>query len=125
MSESRRGPDRLAFAFLILLPSLLFSDVLLGFANFAMRDLARFYHPTKQIYRAIVYGGEFPLWNRYFHGGQPLAANPEHAIFYPFTWLLMLPDYELGYRFHILVHVYIALLAMYRSEERRVGKECS
>lgn len=113
MSESRRGSDRLAVALLVLLPTLLFSDVILGFANFAMRDLTRYYYPTKQIYRSIAAGGEFPLWNRYFHAGQPLAANPEHAIFYPFTWLIMLPSYDLGYRLHILVHVYAALLGMY------------
>ncbi len=113
MSESRRGPDRLAVALLILLPTLLFGDVILGLANFAARDLTRYYYPTKQIYRSIVAGGEFPLWNRYFHGGQPLAANPEHAIFYPFTWLVMLPSYDLGYRAHILVHIYVALLGMY------------
>ncbi|MGZ8869065.1 MAG: hypothetical protein ACXW2P_12040 [Thermoanaerobaculia bacterium] len=113
MSDPRRGSDRLAVALLIILPTLLFADVILGVANFAMRDLTRFYHPTKQIYRQIVAGGEFPLWNRYSHGGQPLAANPEHAIFYPLTWLLMLPDFELGYRLHILIHIYIALFAMY------------
>ena len=109
--ELRR--DAGAAAFLITLPTLFFADVLLGLANFAMRDLTRYYYPTKQIYRRIVYGGEFPLWNRYFHGGQPLAANPEHEIFYPLTWLTFLPSYDLGYRLHILAHVYIALFGMY------------
>ncbi|HUP49610.1 MAG TPA: hypothetical protein VNA04_12560 [Thermoanaerobaculia bacterium] len=112
MSAARR-PDRLAVALLVLLPTLFFADVLLGFGNFAMRDLSHFYYPTKQIYRQIVAGGEFPLWNRYSHAGQPLAANPEHEIFYPFTWLTLLPSYDLGYRLHILVHLYIGLLAMY------------
>jgi hypothetical protein len=113
MSEPRRGSDRLALALLVLLPTLLFGDVILGLANFAMRDLTRYYYPTKQIYRSIAAGGEFPLWNRSFHAGQPLAANPEHAIFYPFTWLVMLPSYDLGFRLHILVHVYVALIGMY------------
>lgn len=113
MSAPGRGSDRLAVALLIALPTLLFADVIVGAANFAMRDLTRFYHPTKQIYRQIIAQGEFPLWNRYFQGGQPLAANPEHAIFYPLTWLLLLPDFELGYRLHIVAHFYIALLGMY------------
>jgi hypothetical protein len=78
-----------------------------------MRDLTRYYYPTKQIYREVAYGGELPLWNRYFHAGQPIAANPEHEIFYPFTWLILLPSYDLGYRLHILVHIYIGLLGMY------------
>ncbi|HUP44673.1 MAG TPA: hypothetical protein VM779_04085 [Thermoanaerobaculia bacterium] len=108
-----RRHDLLAVALLLFLPTLLFGDVLLGFRNFAARDLTRYYYPTKQVYRHIVRQGEFPLWNPYFHAGQPLAANPEHEIFYPPTWLLMLPDYDLGYRLHILLHIYIALLGMY------------
>lgn len=105
--------DRLAIALLILLPTLFFADVVFGFANFYMRDLTRYYYPTKQIYREIAYGGELPLWNRHFSAGQPIAANPEHEIFYPLTWLVMLPDYDLGYRLHILAHIYIGLLGMY------------
>ena len=110
---SRPREDKLAIALLVLLPTLFFGDVLLGLGNFYMRDLTRYYYPTKQIYRQIAYGGELPLWNRHFHAGQPIAANPEHEIFYPFTWLILLPSYDLGYRLHILVHIYIGLLGMY------------
>ncbi|HUP44674.1 MAG TPA: hypothetical protein VM779_04090 [Thermoanaerobaculia bacterium] len=113
MNGSSRRSDRLAIALLLLLPTLFFADVLAGLGNFYMRDLTRYYYPTKQIYREIVLGGELPLWNRYFHAGQPLAANPEHEIFYPFTWLILLPSYDYGFRLHILVHIYIGLLGMY------------
>lgn len=113
MIEQPRRNDRLAIALLVFLPTLFFGDVLLGFGNFYMRDLTRYYYPTKQIYREIALNGELPLWNRYFHGGQPIAANPEHEIFYPLTWLIALPNYDLGYRLHILVHIYLGLLGMY------------
>ena len=113
MTDTKRQPDRLAIALLVLLPTLFFGDVLLGLGNFYMRDLTRYYYPTKQIYREIALAGEVPLWNRYFHAGQPIAANPEHEIFYPFTWLILLPSYDLGYRLHILIHIYIGLLGMY------------
>jgi hypothetical protein len=113
MNGPGRRHDRLAIALLLLLPTLFFGDVLLGSGNFYMRDLTRYYYPTKQIYREIALGGELPLWNRYFHGGQPIAANPEHEIFYPITWLILLPNYDLGYRLHILVHIYLGLLGMY------------
>ena len=121
MSSTRRQ-DTLAVAALAILASLLFIDVLIGTSNFYMRDLTRYYYPTKQIYREIVQNGEFPYWNRYFSAGQPIAANPEHEIFYPLTWLILLPSYDLGYRLHILVHIYIGLFAMYamlRSMELR------
>ncbi|GAC1434804.1 MAG: hypothetical protein NVSMB68_07180 [Thermoanaerobaculia bacterium] len=105
--------DHLAIALLILLPTLFFGDVLVGINNFYMRDLTRYYYPTKQILREVVLGGEFPYWNRYFSGGQPIAANPEHEVFYPLTWLILLPSYDFGYRLHILIHVYLGLLGMY------------
>jgi hypothetical protein len=96
--------------------------VLFGVNNFYIRDLTRYYYPAKHVLREIVLGGEFPLWNRLFSAGQPIAANPEHEVFYPFTWLILLPDYDLGFRLHILVHIYIGLVGMYallRSMELR------
>jgi hypothetical protein len=119
--ENRRA-DKIAVATLILLGTLLFADVLFGVSGFYMRDLTRYYYPAKQILREIVQNGEFPYWNRYFSGGQPIAANPEHEVFYPLTWLILLPSYNLGFRLHILIHVYIGLLGMYallRSMELR------
>ena len=112
MTEPRRH-DWIAVAILSLLATLFFADVLIGSGNFYMRDLTRYYYPTKQILREIVQDGEFPYWNRHFSAGQPLAANPEHEVFYPLTWLILLPSYDLGYRLHVLVHIYIGLLGMY------------
>jgi len=108
-----RRHDLFAIALLSLIASLFFVDVLAGTDNFYMRDLTRYYYPTKQILREIVQDGEFPYWNRRFSAGQPLAANPEHEVFYPLTWLILLPSYDLGYRLHILVHIYIGLIGMY------------
>lgn len=117
-----RRHDWWALAILALLATICFADVLAGMSEFYMRDLTRYYYPAKQILREIVYNGEFPYWNRYFSAGQPIAANPEHEVFYPFTWLILLPGYDLGFRLHILIHVYIALFGMYallRSMELR------
>jgi hypothetical protein len=117
-----RRQDVLALALLALIATIFFGDVVLGINNFYIRDLTRYYYPTKQILREIVLGGEFPYWNRYFSAGQPIAANPEHEVFYPFTWLILLPSYDFGYRLHILVHIYIGLFGMYtllRSMELR------
>ena len=118
---SRRA-DLIAVLTLVFLGTLLFIDVFVGVNGFYMRDLTRYYYPTKQILREIVQHGEFPYWNRYFSGGQPIAANPEHEVFYPLTWLILLPSYNLGFRLHILIHIYIGLIGMYallRSMELR------
>jgi hypothetical protein len=112
VTDARRH-DWLALGLLALVATLLFADVLAGTQNFYMRDLTRYYYPAKQVLREIVQNGEFPYWNRYFGAGQPIAANPEHEVFYPLTWLILLPDYFLGYRLHILAHVYIGLFGMY------------
>jgi hypothetical protein len=112
VTEARRH-DSIALAILTLIATLLFLDVFVGTHNFYLRDITRYYYPTKQVLREVVQGGEFPFWNRHFAGGQPIAANPEHEVFYPFTWLILLPDYDQGFRAHILVHVYIGLFGMY------------
>src|SRR5207249_4478872 len=117
VNDARRT-DALAVASLLLIVAIAFGDVLIGINNFYMRDLTRYYYPTKQILREIVYGGEFPYWNRYFSAGQPIAANPEHEVFYPLTWLILLPSYDLGYRLLILVHIYIALYRGWYAQPR-------
>jgi hypothetical protein len=122
VTEARRH-DLIALAILALITTVLFIDVFAGTHNFYLRDLTRYYYPAKQVLREVVQGGEFPFWNRHFAGGQPIAANPEHEVFYPFTWLILLPDYFQGFRAHILVHVYIGLFGMYallRSMRMRV-----
>ncbi|MEK6371493.1 MAG: YfhO family protein [Acidobacteriota bacterium] len=118
----QRRADVIAVTTLTLLATLWFADVLIGVNQLYMRDLTRYYYPTKQILREIVQNGEFPYWNRYFSAGQPIAANPEHEVFYPLTWLILLPSYNFGYSLHVLLHIYIGLLGMYallRSMELR------
>src|SRR6202140_2772211 len=117
-----RRTDLLALGLLFLIATISFADILFGVNQLYMRDLTRYYYPTKQVLREIVQHGEFPYWNRYFSAGQPIAANPEHEVFYPLTWLILLQSYDLGYRLHILIHIYIGLLGMYallRSMELR------
>jgi len=112
VTESRRH-DLLALALLAFVLTLLFVDVLAGWRGFYLRDLTSYYRPTKHVLREIVEGGEFPYWNRYLSAGQPMAANPEHEVFYPLTWLILLPSFDLGYRLLILAHLYILTFGMY------------
>jgi len=110
----RRVPaDVYAILLLCLVCSIPFLDVIFSGSRFYIRDLTRYYFPTKHIIREVLLGGDFPYWNRYYSGGQPMAANPEYEIFYPLQWLILLPSYDLGFRLHILVHVYIAAIGMY------------
>ncbi len=109
----RRSLDIIAVSVLFLLLTLAFADVWFQGSCFFVRDLTRYYFPTKRILHDVVRGGEFPLWNRFYSAGQPAAANPEYEVFYPGQWPVFLRDYFLGYRLHILLHFYVAALAMY------------
>ncbi len=108
-----RRADACALLVLALLATALFADVLIGVNGLYLRDLTRYFYPIKQSLRQIVQHGEFPYWNPSFSAGQPLAANPQQEVFYPPTWLILLPSYDLGFRSLLLLHVYIGLFAMY------------
>jgi len=110
---SLRRKDALALAILTALITLLFIDVLAGYHALYLRDIAHYYYPAKHVLREIVLGGEFPYWNPLLAAGQPMAANPEHEVFYPLTWLILLPSYDLGFRLLLLSHLYIAGWTMY------------
>jgi len=112
VTDARRS-DLLALAIVGLVPAAVFADVLLGIRGFFVRDVRMYYYPAKKILRDIILSGELPYWNPYFGAGQPMAANPEHELFYPPTWLVLLPNYD--YVFHLLplLHVLLAGFAMY------------
>jgi hypothetical protein len=109
--EKRREAGTLLV--LALVPTILFADIFFGSATLYLRDIALYHYPGKRVLREIVLGGEFPYWSPYISAGQPLAANPVHQVFYPPTWLILLPDFTTGFNLLALVHVYLAMFGMY------------
>lgn len=107
-----RRSDRLAIALLCALITLLFADVIAGRVLY-LRDLTRVFHPAKKAFAQVVRGGEFPYWDPYVAAGQPMAANVQYEVFYPPQWLVLLPDFELGFTLHILLHLLVAATGMY------------
>jgi hypothetical protein len=63
--------------------------------------------------REAVLAGEFPQWNRWIGGGQPMAANPAYQVFYPLSALVLLPRFDYGFNLFLLAHVCIAAIGMY------------
>src|SRR5439155_8408839 len=90
-----------------------FADVLFLGNNFWFRDLFLYHFPLKRFVRQTIAAGEFPWWNPYLGGGQPMAANPVYEVFYPPQWLIFIGPYPFGFALHIVAHVYIAMLGMY------------
>lgn len=112
MSGERRT-DLLALAILSAIIALLFIDVVAGHNALFLRDISHYYYPAKHVLRDIVLSGEFPYWNPLLAAGQPMAANPEHEVFYPLTWLILLPSYDFGFRLLLVLHIHIAAWTMY------------
>lgn len=110
-SEKHREAGTLLF--LALVPTILFGDILFGSGTLYLRDVAHYHYPGKHVLREIVLGGEFPYWSPYISAGQPLAANPVHQVFYPPTWLILLPNFTTGFNLLALLHVYLATFGMY------------
>ena len=85
-------------------------------------DLLMNHLPTALlIQRTFAQGHGLPLWNPYFGGGQPLAADPLAALFYPPTHLvhfLSLRDY---YLVLIMGHLVFAGLGMLLLARRALG----
>ena len=112
--EHDRKRDLIAVAGLALLLTILFADILFLGNTLYFRDIAREYYPTRRIFHDIVRGGEFPLWNPRYAAGQPFAANPGYEVFYPVAWLtLLIPNFDLGFRLEVLLHYYLAAIAMF------------
>ena len=98
---------------LSVLATFLFADVLFLGSGLFHRDLFRYHYPMKHVVRETILGGEFPYWNRYWSGGQPMAANPAYEVFYPPQWLIFAGSYHFGFNLHIVFHVFLALIGMY------------
>ena len=112
MTDDRRS-KLIAVTIPAVLLTLLFIDVIAGAGVFYSRDVAQYHFPGKKVLSEIVRGGEFPLWNPFISAGQPLAANPANEVFYPLTWLILLPGFVYGFQLLALLHVYIATFATF------------
>src|SRR5436853_6949629 len=102
-----------ALAVLALLIVVLYADILVAGRGFYLLDILSYHVPMKWIVRDVLLHGDFPLWNRFYSSGQPLAANPAYELFYPPQWLTLLPGYHFGFQLHVLVHFVIAAWGMF------------
>jgi hypothetical protein len=104
----------------LLLPAPIIQNQLPAASSYS--DVMISHWPTALlIQRTFAQEHRLPLWNPYFAGGQPLAADPLAALFYPPTHLvhfLSLRDY---YLVLIMGHLVFAGLGMLLLARRAVG----
>lgn len=73
------------------------------------------------IQRTFAQSGRLPLWNPFFGGGQPLAANPLAALFYPPTQLVHFLSLRNYFLVLILGHLVFAGLGTLLLARRAFG----
>lgn len=110
-SRSRR--DALTIGLLMVFVAALFADLLFLGNGLFLRDLTLYHYPMKWIVRQGMLSEVVPHWNPYLSAGEPLAANPAYEVFYPPQWLVLLPDYHLGFQLHIILHVGLCLAGLF------------
>src|SRR5579862_1736943 len=52
-------------------------------------DLGGFHYPLADYAFQALRHGRFPEWDPTIYGGMPFAANPQVALFYPGTWVML------------------------------------
>ncbi len=80
----------------------------------AGEDDVLYYFPTRWLFGELIAGGNLPWWNPWTGMGRPLLADPQAAVFYPFTWLFAALDPFVAYAASLWAHYTLALAGMYR-----------
>lgn len=52
-----------------------------------------YFYPNSIFLRDSIFHGSFPFWNPYLYSGVPFLANLQSALFYPFTYLILVLSY--------------------------------
>jgi len=78
------------------------------------RDQADFFFPLKLYTADRLRSGQIPLWNPWSGAGEPWLANAQSGVFYPPTWLFLIPSPALAAGLFLLVHFAIAAGGMWR-----------
>lgn len=78
------------------------------------RDYAWFAQPLASFHRTTLLSGQLPLWNPYNHFGLPFLAQWNTLTLYPGSLLYLLIPGPAGLAFFVIIHQFIAGLALHR-----------
>ena len=113
-TRSRGCGPALSVTVLIAGTVFLLGPMLTGRALLSDSDILLYYLPVKTAIRNMFLHGQGLMWNPFLGEGQPLAANPEHEIFYPFTWLIFLLPVARALAVTLIAHTAVAWFGMRR-----------
>ena len=104
----------------LLIAALLFSSTVIYFfpvifsdQTFASRDIYLFFNPRRFFAAETIRSGHLPLWNPYLASGVPFLANLQSSIFYPLSCIYYVLPFQLGFKYFIILHYYLAGLFMF------------
>lgn len=102
-AKSRREVVFASF-FAILGFLVFFHKVLFRAQEFLLRDLSALDLPLRHVLLECTRtSGWPPLWNPFFAGGQPLAANPHLAVFHPLSFLFYILPWHWAFSLQVLL----------------------
>jgi hypothetical protein len=90
-----------------------FAPVVFSGQAFASRDLYNFFTPRRFFAAESIRSGSIPLWNPYVASGVPFLANHQSSLFYPVSLLYYVLPFQIGFKYFIIIHYYLAGLFMF------------
>jgi len=106
--------ENLYIAFLFLgIAVIYFAPVVFSSQTFASRDLYNFFTPRRFFAAESIRSGSIPLWNPYLASGVPFLANHQSSLFYPLSIFYYVLPFQVGLKYFIIVHYYLAGLFMF------------
>ncbi len=99
---------------ILLLPGLMLAPAWSLAGLGAGEDDVLYYYPTRVLFHDTVSAGDWPWLNPWTGLGRPFAADPQTAVWYPFTWLFAFLPPLLAYPASLWAHYSLALWGMYR-----------
>jgi hypothetical protein len=119
----RRRANVLGWLILLAGTAILLGNVIRGGRVLADGDVLDYYYPVKTLIRKLFLGRHSLAWNPFMGEGQPLAGNPEHELFYPFTWLIFAAPVRIALALSAVAHLSLMFGGMLRLLRRMRSSE--
>ena len=103
-------PATVALSALVLF---LFRDAVFRGQVFYHRDVHLQWYVQALAFVRSVIAGSWPVWNPWVSFGQPLWANPNNQVLYPFTWLHLVMMPWTYYTCFVVAHFLFSALGVY------------
>ena len=112
LGERRRAhlPAAAALSAMVLF---LFRDAVFRGQVFYHRDVHLQWYVQALAFVRSVIAGSWPVWNPWVSFGQPLWANPNNQVLYPFTWLHLVMMPWTYYTCFVVAHFVFTALGVY------------